>query len=193
MTGDEIDGFDEKAVKNIMDAPETKAMLRDAFRKSAVQLQVPKAEDVIDRIETLVRELCYIEALREEVNKVAEIRKMLPIAEKKYGGFPQFYSAIKRCDDLILEGERELCTPIAMLDIKFGSIMNVLKDINVAIEEVRQARDSVRFLLFDWHPVFVLWNEIDLNRAQKLKAAIESLYRILMGKLPTARSILKSM
>ena len=191
VTGEEVDGSDEIAVRKIMDAPETKAKLRDAFRKAAVQLQMPKAEDVIDRIESLVRELCYIEALREASNKVREIRRILPLALKKYGDVLRFQSAIGRCEDLAGEGERELFTQIAMVDIKFSALMNVLKNVNDIIEEVRQARDSLRFLLFDWHPIFVFWEDIDVSHLQKFQTALDSLYRLLMEKFPTARSILK--
>ena len=191
VTGEEIDCSDENVVRKIMGAPETKAKLRDAFRNAAVQLQIPKAEDVIDRIEILVRELCYIEALREKSNKIREIRKILPLAAKKYSDDLRFQSAIKRCEVLAVEGERELFTQIAMVDVKFSSLMTVLKNVNDIIEEVRQARDVVRFLLFDWNPVFVLWEDIDLSHVKNFQVAIDSLYRHLMEKFPSARSIMK--
>ena len=191
VTGEVIDGFDENAVRTIMGAPETKTKLRDAFRKAALQLQLQKAEEVVDRIELLVRELCYIEALREQCNKVREIRKILPLAAKRYGTDQRFISAIKRCEDLAVDGERELFTHIAMVDIKFYALMDVLKSVDVIIKDVRQARDSVRRLLFDWNSVFVVWKNLDVSNLQKFQTAIDSLSRLLMRKFPTARSIVR--
>ena len=106
MTGEDFDASDRDSLGDLMDTPETKKQMREAFQKAAVKLGLPpsEAEQVVDRIETLARELCYIEALRDRCEEVNLICKKVDALAKIYSDDQRMGGDIGRIKILMLEG-----------------------------------------------------------------------------------------
>lgn len=143
ITGTEIDVTDRAALAKIMEAPETKTQLRDGFKRAASELGLGDDTDqVLDRIETLARELCYIEALRDRVRQVSRIRELIVKLIKVYNNDQRAVDEMNRCKVLMKEGWHEISMPPATLDKQIADVMNALQTIDKAIAAVRKTRDE---------------------------------------------------
>ena len=191
MTGETHDMSDGETVKRLMRMPETKSMLRDAFKRAAIKLALEKPEDVVDRVEIIVRELCYIEALRDRCMETLRIRAMLNALIKPYRDDPRVSEEIGRCRKFIIEGTQELFTPLALVDIKFSDVVDALQNLDGIIEDVRRTRDNVHYLLMEWDRVIGAWEEVQPRRSAYADKAINTLYRFLAAKFASGRSLLR--
>jgi hypothetical protein len=192
-TGHPIEFAGPDELKAIMDVPAVKKTLRDGFQKAAVSIGFTTAdgEKVVDRIETLARELCYIEALRERCEQVTRIRAHLERLTKAYNNDQRTVDEIGRCKKLMIEGMREIFTPLALLDARLSDILGVLKTVDEAIATVRQTRDDIHFILMHWDPVIAKWQDLEPIKGMPIEKALIALYQFLAGRFATGKSIMK--
>jgi len=192
MTGKDVDASDRDAMKKMMDSPETKKLLRDAFQKAAAALGLPpsEAEQVVDRIETLARELCYIEALRDRCDQVTRIRKKLEALAKLYHDDKRTGADIGRIKMLMVEGVREIFTPLAMADARTSDIVSMLQTIDKAIADIRSTRDAVHFILMDWDALIAQWQDLPIERGIPTEKALSALYKFLASRFSTGKSLM---
>jgi hypothetical protein len=194
MTGKDVDATDRDGLKKLMESPETKKMLRDAFQKAAVAigLRATEAEQVVDRIETLARELCYIEALRDRCEQLNHIRKKLEGFAKVYHDDKRVFGEVGRLKLLMVDGVREVFTPLAMTDAKTADIVGMLQTIDKAIADIRKARDDVHFILMEWDPIIAKWENLALERTALAEKAMTTVYKFLVVRFQTGKSLLSS-
>jgi hypothetical protein len=192
MTGKDVDASDREGLKKLMESPETKKMLRDAFQKAAVAVGLPPsdAEQIVDRIETLARELCYIEALRDRCEQIQLIRKRLDALARVYHDDKRIAGEIGRLKLLIVDGVREVFTPLAMTDAKTADIVGMLQTIDKAIADIRKARDDVHFTLMEWDPIIAKWENLAIERNAASEKAMSALYKFLVVRFQTGKSIM---
>ncbi|TAL04061.1 MAG: hypothetical protein EPO08_02565 [Rhodospirillaceae bacterium] len=192
VSGKDVDASDRNALKTLMESPETKKLLRDAFQRAAVALglAVTEAEQVVDRIETLARELCYIEALRDRCEDVQKIRKNLDAFAKVFSDDKRKFAEIGRIKLLMVEGLREIFTPLAMVDARTADIVSMLQTIDKAIADIRETRDTVHFILMDWDPVIEKWHELAIERGVPADKAIGAVYKFLASRFPSGKSLM---
>jgi hypothetical protein len=192
MTGKDVDASDREGLKKLMESPETKKTLRDAFQKAAVAIGLPptETEQVVDRIETLAREFCYIEALRDRCEQIQLIRKRLEILNKAYSGDKRIVGDISRIKALLIDGLREVFTPLAMTDAKSADIVGMLQNIDRAIADIRKARDSIHFILMEWDSILAQWEKLAPERSVPVEKAMSALYKFLALRFQTGKSIL---
>src|SRR5262249_33672249 len=145
----------------------------------------------VDRIETLARELCYIEALRERCGKVSRIKRMLGRLIKEYTQDQRMVDGINRCEVLMKEGWRELRTPLSDVDAKIADVMASLQTIDDTIAAIRTARDTVHFILMQWDPVIARWQPLVPEKCQAVEKALEALYRLLASRFPSGKSLMR--
>ncbi len=186
----EFAGPDE--LKAFLEVPSVKKQLRDAFQKAAVTLgfKATDSEAVIDRIETLARELCYIEALRERCEQVKRIREMVDLFIKQYANDARAVDELGRCKKLMIDGVREMFTPLALLDVKITDVMNALQTVDELIGTVRTTRDTVHFILMEWDPIIALWQPLEAVRSKAADKAINSLYKLLAKRFRPSKSLM---
>jgi len=192
MTGKDVDASDRSAMKNLMESTETKKQLRDAFQRAAVALGLPpsEAEQVVDRIETLARELCYVEALRDRCEEVSKIRKKVDAFVRVYADDKRIGGEVGRVKLLMVEGVREIFTPLAMADARTADVMSMLQTIDKAIDDIREVRDTVHFILMDWDPVIEKWQDLAVERGGDAEKALSVVYKFLARRFPSGKSLL---
>jgi hypothetical protein len=104
--------------------------------------------------------------------------------DKRVGG------DIARIKVLIVEGMREIFTPLAMVDAKTADIVAMLQTIDRAIAEIREARDSVHFIMMDWDPILVQWHDLIVERGGAAEKALSALYKFLANRFPSGKSLM---
>ncbi len=193
ISGSPLKYANQEELQKIMATEENKRALREAFGKAAVALgfKASESERVLERIETLARELCYIEALRERTKEVTTIRANLVALTKVYNNDQRTSASIGRMKQLIVTGIGEVDTFLKSIDAEVADVMAALVSIEGIIRSVRKVRDDLHFALMEWDPVIASWQKLKLTRSQEIDRALSLTYQFLASRFSTGKSIIK--
>ena len=193
ISGSPVTYADQEELKKIMATEENKRALREAFGKAAVALgfQAKESERVLERIETVARELCYIEALRERTKELATIRANLAVLAKVYNDDQRTSANISRMKVLIVRGIGEPVAILKGIDAEVADVMAALTSVDDIIRSVRKARDDLHFVLMEWDPVIASWQKLTMARSQGIDRALSATYQFLASRFSTGKSLIK--
>ena len=180
-------------LKKIMADDENKKALKDAFTKAAVALGIDpnESEKVLDRIETLAREICYIEALRERSRELFKISTNLELLVKAYAADPRGSADIGRIKLLMQKATAETDDIFNSIDAETADVMSALMSIDDVIRAVRKARDDLHFILMEWDPALARWQKLEMVRCQDVDRALSETYQFLAKRFATGKSMMK--
>ena len=193
MSGTPVSYATQEDLKRILESDENKKGLKDAFARAAVALghQASETDKVLDRIETMARELCYIEALRERAQEVVKIQANLETLTKVYNTDLRASADITRMKILIVKGIDELRDVLDNIDAEVADVMSALKSIDNIIKSVRKARDELHHILMEWDPTLAKWQNLNMVKSQEIDKAMASTYQFLAGRFSTGQSLMK--
>lgn len=191
MGGKPITYTSQDELKKIVGTEENKKSLKEAFARAASTLGFEgEPEKVLDLIETLAREICYIEALRERSGELHNIQKNLGILTKAYNDI-RGSSDIRRVKMLMERGIGEADKILDNVDAETADVMNALMSLDFVIKTVREARDALHFLLMEWDPIIAKWENLTLVRCQETDRALLATYQFLASRFETGKSLMK--
>ena len=105
---------------------------------------------MIAHLETLSRELCYIEALRDKVMKVRLINRKLAVIAKAYGTNDRTAKQeLERVQQLAARGIGHINDILADADAQGREVMAALKSVDRQVNMIRTRRDALYALLLD--------------------------------------------
>ena len=193
MNGSPMSYANSDELKKLMEDTENKKMLREAFGKAAVALGLQKNESdkVLDRIETLAREICYIEALRERSREIVKIRANLEILTKVYNADQRASADIGRMKILIVKGVQEVQNILDNIDAETADVLGALMAIEDIIRSVRKARDDLHFLMMEWDSPLAKWKGLNMVKSPEIDKALAATYQFLAMRYSTGKSIIK--
>jgi hypothetical protein len=180
-------------LKKIVESDDNKRALKSAFERAAVALglEASQSEQVVDRIETLSRELCYIEALRERSHEVLKVRGYLDALTKAYSADQRVSADIGSMKLLMTKAANELNNVLDGIDAETADVLGALMSIEVIIQAVRRARDELHHILMEWDPVIVRWQNLEMVKCQPVDRALTATYQFLAQRFSTAKSLIK--
>lgn len=192
MGGKPITYTNQDELKKIVGQEENKKALKDAFGRAAIALglETNQADQVVDRIETLAREICYIEALRERTLELGKIQANLEALTKIYTDV-RGSADVGRVKLLMARGLNETDNVLNAVDAESADVMSALMSIDDVIKAVRNARDELHFILMQWDPVIAKWQNLTMNRSQEVDRALSATYKFLASRFPTGTSLMK--
>ncbi|MGE0278291.1 MAG: hypothetical protein AB7R40_23090 [Nitrospiraceae bacterium] len=192
MGGRPITYTSQQELKEILGKDENKKALKDAFNKAAAALGFPPGdvEKVLDLIETLAREICYVEALRERSRELKKIQNNVEKLGKVYTDV-RGSSEVGRVKLLMLRGLHEAENILNHVDSETADIMSALMSLDDVIKAVRNARDTLHFLLMEWDPVIAKWENLNLVRCQEVDRALQATYQFLALRFDTGKSLMR--
>jgi hypothetical protein len=159
LTGKEVVCSEPGSLQELTSAPETAERIRRALREASDQLGLEDGEgEVVNRIERLVEELAYVEALREMFQDVRAIKE--------------------ECDEILRDHAREtsivdLATPVLRLieravadfessfrriDEQTSEIVPSIRDVDEHCASLSAERNALYVRLRPWHDVLDLWS-----------------------------------
>src|SRR5262249_9215168 len=126
FTGNPADIKDTSHLLRLAEDPDVKARVNDAFAKAAQNLGLAPddREGVIARIESLVRELAYIEALRERFGQINKVETMLVTLLHHFRGDPGVSQSIMRIRALLKAPLRRFQTIFDEIDAMTGEVLS---------------------------------------------------------------------
>jgi hypothetical protein len=194
VSGKEIVLTDNDELGNFLDQIENKTKLKEAFEAAAEALGRPRAdfEAVLQQIESLARELCFIEALRDRFLKVAGVLQKLQHLRSHYSGDTKGREDLQRVSQLAAKAVSLYTKKFEEVDAQTSEIIGALKSLERQVEFIRRTRDDLHFILRDWDPILPKWDTTALKRSRPIDLLISDTYRLLAGKFTSARSMLKA-
>lgn len=194
MSGKPISYANQDDLKKIIADDSNKKALKDAFNKAALALGLPveESEKVLDRIETLAREICYIEALRDRAKELFKIRANIETLIKVYAGDPRVSADLGRIKLLMVKATDETDEVFNAIDAETADVMSALMSIDDIIRAVRKARDDVHFILMEWDPAIARWQNLAMVKSQEVDRALSETYQFLAKRFATGKSMMKA-
>jgi hypothetical protein len=181
LTGDEHIFTSPEELMQVAEDPQVKKNINLAFAEAAEELGLgrERREEVVQYIETLAKELAYIEAERD---MLAEIRKI----DEKVQGLRRIYGSdrgmIETVDQVARLCQRALKTfneSFDQVDAQTGEILSMLKNIENQTEYIRVARDDLHRRLLSWEDFFPIWKGIYVVKSDENANRIRDLYQFL--------------
>lgn len=154
------------------------AQLQEAHTRLAQQLHI-KPDLVRSRIHEIVREMAYIEALRERSHKIGEISQKLAAFSTALKKEPGIVSEMLRMQDLIRRASKLMNEKLTTNEQAFKEIVKTLHTHRQVIETIRATRDWLHVELKKWDDYFILWDGLKLERNEEAEKVFRKFYRFL--------------
>lgn len=181
LTGNEHIFTSSEELMQIAEDPQVKKNVQLAFSEAAEALGLGREnrEQVVLYIETLAKELAYIEAERDIY---AEINRN----DEKVQGLRRLYSSdrgmIETTDQVARLYQRALKILVDyfdQVDAQTGEILAMLKNIDNQIDYIREVRDEVHRRLLPWEDILPVWKTVFVVKSEENIARIRELYQFL--------------
>lgn len=195
LQGREIVISDSQELEMFFAQLDNKEKLRKAFADAAVALGYPAADTavVVERIEQLSREICYIEALRDRYKVIGAIESRLSHIRRLHGSDSRMRDALQRVFALLVYGQAECERLFSEVDAQTGEIIGALKSIDRQIRYIRDKRDELHHLAMLWAPVVEAWKDAPQQRSRRLDEVLDKTYRFLAQRYARGKSMLATM
>lgn len=158
---------------------EGRGLIKDAHAKIVQLLGLKDIKASRDRVEEIVRETTYIEALRERSSKIGEIAQKLASFSSVFKKEAAFIAEVVRMQDLMRRAIRIIQEKFAKTDTLQKEIMRAVSDYRGTIEVVRQVRDELHLELKKWDEYFIIWAEQKIERDENAEKLFRKFYRFL--------------
>jgi len=194
MSGKPITYASADDLKNIISDENNKKALREAFNKAAAAIGLPagESEKVLDLIETIAREICYIEALRERSRELLKIRTNIEALIKVYSADQRASADLSRIKALMARAVAETEDMFTNIDAETADVLGAMMSIAEVIRAVRKARDDLHFVLMEWDAVIAKWDKLEMVRSPAIDKAMTVTYQFLAKRFTTGKSLMKS-
>ena len=187
LTGREDQVIESDAIEPLVDDPEIKRRVQEAFSLVAEKLGLPpeKKQEVVSKIEQVGHELSFIEGLRERFTCITDIPPKIERLSKFYGNQTSTWDEINRVIVLLREAMTDVETVFDMVDAQTCEILTVLRSFDLHIGLIREARDDLHRRFMDWDDIIEPWqSETGAERSDEIEQLIRHTYRLLAQKFP---------
>jgi hypothetical protein len=187
VTGREDQVIDADMIEQLIDDPEIKRRVQEAFTLVAEKLGLgPEGKQkVVNKIEQLGHELAYIEALRERFTGITEIPPKIERLSKFYGNQTSTWEELNRMRVLLRSAIEDIETVFDIVDAQTCEILTVLRSFDLHVAHIRDARDDLHRRFMDWDDIIEPWrSEAGGERSDAVEQLIRQSYRLLAQKFP---------
>lgn len=186
LSGGQADINDAAQLDKIASDPETKQRVQKAFAEAAEKIGLgrERAAEVIDRFETLARELAYIEALRERFQHVRLIMVKLSEMGQLYKTERAITEELVRVQMLMRNPDAEFQNDFGLVDAHTSEILTMLKKLDMQIAFIRANRDDLHYKLMKWDDLIGKWEGVKMERSEALENLMRATYRFVAQHYP---------
>lgn len=165
---------------------EARNQVQAAFGRLAEQLGYGAAnkEAVIRKVERLVDELSYIEALRERVGRARRVVEQVKRLRVVYKREKSVREEIERIILLIEKPVAKLEAQITEVDAQAGETSNALRNLLSQIGFIRRTRDRLHSELMKWDDILAAWQDVDPEPDQRTSRLVRNTYRFVARYFP---------
>ncbi|MEE3626042.1 hypothetical protein UCD39_18985 [Nitrospirillum sp. BR 11752] len=188
LTGGETVVSSPEQLEQVVEDPNTKARVHEAFRMIANRLSLAgdPEEEIGMHIDMLAKELSYIEALRERAQALHLVRQGLETAHRIYKAERLVKEEIVRMQTLSLPPITDLESRFAQVDAQTGEILAMLRKFDQNISYIREMRDDLHQSLLPWDEVLDGWLNVTVEKSPALEALLKRTYHFLAKRYSQA-------
>ncbi|MDE1149658.1 MAG: hypothetical protein PW843_24165 [Azospirillaceae bacterium] len=181
ITGKETLVTDRAQLEQLVEDPQTKQRAQQAFTELAKRFGIPeeRKQEIVDKVDTVARELSYIEALRDRYAQVQRIITGLAQAGRIYKTDRQIQADLSRMMALVKQPILDFEDMFSQLDAQTGEIMAVLKSYESQIAFIRRMRDELHTRLMLWDDLITAWEGDAAERGPELEGRLKKTYQFL--------------
>lgn len=152
LSGEEQVISDHDALVQLVEDPGIKAKVNTAVGEIAARLGIPpeRKQEVMDRVDQVVRELAYIEALRERFRAIKYIHTKLQEFIRLYKRDRSIQEELMRIERLIRRPIDEFNSIFEQVDAQSGEIISLLRNLDRQITFIRASRDELHEKMMIW-------------------------------------------
>ncbi len=174
----EIKDAEDVALTAFVENPNTQKRLEQAGAHIAKKIgNNLDGETVVDRIDSIARELAYIEALHEQCGQILAIVPKISQLSKVYRADRAIVDELSRVRTLLLRPIEFFDGIFAQLGSRQEDIVNSVDHFLEYIDVIREQRDDLHQSMMLWEPILAAWRRIEMTRHTETEAKIAELYR----------------
>lgn len=158
--------------------PETKEKVQTAFKEIAEKLGITK-DDVVEKVDDVIRELSYIEALRDHyshIKKIATNIDRLRAVYKRDRGMMEDLSRIHALIEPVING---FDRTFDEMDAQTCEVLTILKNYGPTIELIRKNRDDLHQRFMIWDDMISGWKNLQPEEDPLVEKQLKVTYRFL--------------
>jgi len=181
LTGTEVAVKERVQFEQLLEDPQVKQRAQEAFAKLAAKFGLPedRKQEVVDRVDSLARELSYIEALRDRYGMVQKIFVKLNQAKRAYKGDNQLQSDVSRMHALAKTPLANFDDIFSQIDGQTAEVMAMLKTYDASVAFIRRMRDELHISLMIWDEMITAWNEHEVDKNVETEYLLKRTYQFL--------------
>ncbi|MDM7946755.1 MAG: hypothetical protein QUV20_10545 [Oceanibaculum nanhaiense] len=185
ISGDEQVLVDEDLLEQLADDPKTKEKLDKAIARLGEEIggggdvALSPSDRVSQRIEALVRELSYIEALREHFLALNNISEKLEKLVKLFKNSRVVKDEIARVKVLFSTPDKDIKNLLTDMDDHTSEVRSLVLNYENSVNYIREKRDVLRSYSLEWDDIFDLWRETPITADENAVRLIRSTYQFL--------------
>ncbi|MBF0561368.1 MAG: hypothetical protein HQL37_04970 [Alphaproteobacteria bacterium] len=181
LSGDETVINNPDELMQLAGDPITQRKVRTAFEEAAEKMGIgrDRKQDVIEHIESLAKELAYIEALRERFGSIKEMEKKIQGLRRLYGHERSLLEIADPSARLIQRAIREFQNPFDEVDAQTGEILAVLRNLDAQVKFIRRTRDFLFRRFAAWEDILKEWAPVPITRSAQTQELFRSTYKFL--------------
>ena len=178
LSGEEEIVFNQKELEGIANDPKTKETVQEAFREIAAKLGI-RREDVVAKIDDVIRELAYIEALRDYYTGIKKISTNLTRLASIYRRDRATSEDLHRMQILIEPVIKKFDRTFTEIDAQTCEVLVILKNFAPTIQTIRQIRDNLHQRFMVWRDMVEKWDGMVIEEDPAIERLLKETYQFL--------------
>lgn len=158
--------------------PNTKEKIQNAFKEIASKLGITR-DDVIEKVDDVIRELSYIEALRDHYAQIKKIGTNIDRLRSIYRRDRGMSEDLTRIHALIDPVVSNFDRTFDELDAQTCEVLTILKNFNPTIEFIRKTRDDLHQRFMIWDEMVAGWKNLEPDANNEVEKQLKMTYRFL--------------
>ncbi|MQP64314.1 hypothetical protein GE253_03050 [Niveispirillum sp. SYP-B3756] len=181
ISGKEEMVSDPYELEKIVEDPQTKVRVQEAFSKLAKQFGLPeeRKQEIVDKVDNLAREMSYIEALRERYSHIQKMMVKLAQSKRIFRTDQQLTNDIARMVALAKQPLGHFDDLFNQVDSQTAEVMAMLSTFDAQVTFIRHMRDELHTLLMLWDEMIDMWNGHDPERDTETENRLKRTYQFL--------------
>ena len=181
------------SIDSILAMSEAEVSSSDDFRHAfariaqALGIEPGRKREIIEQIDLIARELCYIEALRDYATQLRSIQDKITQLAHIAKGDPAIHEEVARVLILLKPALAEFANRFASIDAATSDVLALLSSPSRAIRSIRDTRDEIHSSLLPWGDVFERWKDQEVVMNHIMDANVHALYAVLAANYAPAR------
>ncbi len=165
-------------LESIANDPGTKEKVQTAFREIAEKLGITK-DDVVEKVDDVIRELAYIEALRDHYSHIKKIGNNIDRLRSVYKRDRGMMEDLSRIHALIEPVINNFDTTFDEMDAQTCEVLTILKNYGPTIEIIRKTRDDLHQRFMIWDEMIEGWKNLSAEESPIVERQLKVTYRFL--------------